>query len=83
MIPNLRSDETDGESHFYLFKEAPIVCAGTLGCSKYSTIRKKNKELIANYLLENKGQQLIQYGSKLVRLSNTIFYKSFRRASHE
>jgi hypothetical protein len=83
MIPNLRSDETYGESYFYLFKEAPIVCAGTLGCSKYSTIKKKNKELIANYLLKNKGQQLIQYGSELVRLSNTIFYKSFRRVSHE
>lgn len=83
VIPNLRSDETDGASYFYLFKEAPIVCVGTLGCSKYSTIRKKNKELIINYSAENNEQLLIQYGSELVQASNALFYKSFRRASYE
>lgn len=76
LIPNLRSDETGGD-YFELFKDAPIVCCGTLGCSKAKKTKYKNIELIEQYANSHSNQILIQYGPNLVTTSNTRSYKSF------
>ncbi|HBF68519.1 MAG TPA: hypothetical protein DDW20_04265 [Firmicutes bacterium] len=82
MIPNLRADQTGGESYFALLKEAPIVCCGTLGCSKYKEIKYENRKKIKNYALKHCNQTIIQYGSNLVKANNLLHFKSYRRAKY-
>lgn len=81
MIPNLRADESGG-SYFALFEEAPIVCCGTLGCSLRKTTKKRNMQLIAEYLSSHKRQTLIQYGPGLIKAKNTVNFKSFGWRCH-
>lgn len=76
MIPNLRADESGGH-YFGLFKDAPIVCCGTLGCSKRKETRRRNEELIKSYSKSHPSQTLIQYGSKLVDVESVVHYGSF------
>lgn len=84
MIPNLRADQTDGESYFYLFDETPIVCCGTLGCSKYKEIKYENRKQIQGYALKHKSQTIIQYGSNLAKADNLLHFKSYgRRTRYE
>ena len=82
MIPNLRCDETDGESYFYLFGNAPIVCAGTLGCGLFKELKISNKKLLLKYSIEHPNQTLILYGNNLVSNTNTIYFKGFGRRWH-
>lgn len=77
--PNLRTDETDGKSYFYLFEKAPIVCCGTLGCSKFKEQRKSNELLIDDYCDNHPYQILIQYGPNLTDKNNSRYFKAFRR----
>lgn len=84
MIPNLRVDQTGGESYFYLFDEAPIVCCGTLGCSKYKEIKHENRKQILDYASKHKCQMIIQYGSNLAKADNLLHFKSDgRRTKYE
>ena len=79
MIPNLRADQTGGESYFELFKEAPIVCCGTLGCSRENERKLINIKEIDEYCDSHPNQIIIQYGSKLSHKANAYHFKSFGR----
>ena len=79
MIPNLRTDQTNGKSYFHLFEEASIVCCGTLGCSKYKKLRRENQKNIQDYALEHNNQVIIQYGSNLAKADNVLHFKSYGR----
>lgn len=76
MIPNLRYIE-DGQGYFDLFIDAPVVCCGTLGCSKLKTVRDMNKTLISKYASDHNDQLVIQYGSNLTKERNTISFAPF------
>ena len=79
LIPNLRADQTGGESYFGLFKKAPIVCCGTLGCSHDSGRKKINKQEIDLYCENHPNQIVILYGSKLSAKKNVHHYKAYGR----
>ena len=79
MVPNLRADQTGGLSYFHLFKKAPIVCCGTLGCSKRKEIKQINRSLISRYSDEHPEQLIIQYGPKLVDKENTVSLNAYGR----
>lgn len=79
MIPNLRADQTGGTSYFNLFNEAPIVCCGTLGCSKEKKRKILNIKEIEDYCKNHPNQKIIQYGSYLYKSKNTIHFKSYGR----
>lgn len=83
MIPNLRADQTGGESYFGLFEKASIVCCGTLGCAKRKITREVNKKLISEYSINHPDQLLIQYGPNLVKAENTSWIKSYGRKVKE
>lgn len=77
--PNLRADESGGDLYFKLFANAPIVCCGTLGCSKFKEQRKTNKEQIDKYCETHPKQLLIQYGGELSKKQNSIHFKPYGR----
>ncbi len=79
MIPNLRTDQTNGNSYFHLFEEASIVCCGTLGCSKYKKLRCENQIIIQDYASKHNNQLIIQYGSNLAKADNLLHFKSYGR----
>lgn len=79
MIPNLRADQTGGESYFGLFKDAPLVCCGTLGCSRENERKLINIKEIDEYCDNHPNQLVIQYGSNLSKKNNTYYFKSYGR----
>lgn len=79
MIPNLRADQTGGNSYFGLFEEAPFVCCGTLGCSRENVRKLINIKEINEYCDKHPNQIVIQYGSNLSHKGNTCHFKSFGR----
>lgn len=79
MIPNLRVDKKGIDGYFKLFREAPIVCCGTLGCASTRRLKHKNKVLIQQYAKTHPNQLLIQYGSNVFDAANTSAVKPFGR----
>jgi len=79
LIPNLRADQTGGESYFGLFNEAPLVCCGTLGCSRENERKLINIKEIDEYCDNHPNQLVIQYGSHLSKKQNAYYFKSYRR----
>lgn len=79
MIPNLRADQTQGRSYFHLFRDAPLVCCGTLGCSREKIRKATNIIEIKNYCEKHPSQKVIQYGSYIYKAKNTFNYKPVTR----
>lgn len=78
LIPNLRGSSID---YHYLFNDAPIVCCGTLGCTKNKETRLKAIKQITNYSTNNPSKTIITYGplainNKIKQINN---YRRFRK----
>ncbi len=65
LIPNCRADQTGGQSYYAIFKDAPIVCIGTLGCVKNKTARRESIRSIFTIKEKLPNSAIIQYGPPL------------------
>jgi hypothetical protein len=77
LIPNLRGSSID---YYYLFNDAPIICYGTLGCTKNKETRLKTIKQITDYSNNNPNKIIITYGplainSKIKQINN---YRRYR-----
>ena len=76
LIPNIRNSSID---YHYVFKEAKIVCCGTIGCSKNKEKRLISIERIKEYSCNNANKVLLLYGPLQVTEYNIIQIDNFRR----
>lgn len=79
MIPNIRGDETNGWSYFYLFKNAPIACSSNIGCYEDKFSREMTIGTMDAFLKINSKAILIQYGLKILNKSNAITFADYLR----
>jgi len=78
LIPNLRCSSID---YKYIFKNAPIICCGTVGCTKNKEVRLKSINQILSYSNNNPNKRIICYGplyinDKIKQINN---YRRFRK----
>ena len=76
LVPNIRNSSID---YNYVFKEAKIVCCGTIGCSKNKEKRLTSIKKIKEYSHSNPNKLIILYGPLQVKENNIIQIDNFRR----
>ncbi len=76
LIPNIRNSSIE---YHYVFKEARIVCCGTIGCSKNKEKRLTSIKRIKEYSCSNSNKKIILYGPLQIKEYNIIQIDNFRR----